>query len=186
MTTETAININIVIGSWGSYNACNSRALGSSWLSLSDYESWEEIAAELEKQGFELKGIDEELFVQDIDGLPFFSASWDYVNPKDLFETLKESGVLDDIHKYDTMLAYMEVRSFADFEEAVKAHGEQWDADIHLYKGYSWEDYGKEVFDCCCYRMDEHLQDFFDFEAYGRYMGDYAVEYSDGIIEIYR
>lgn len=41
-------------------------------------------------------------------------------------------------------------------------------------------------FDCCCYQMEEHLQDFFDFEAYGRYMGDCAEEYSDGIIEILR
>lgn len=24
--------INVVIGSWGSYNACNERALGSKWL----------------------------------------------------------------------------------------------------------------------------------------------------------
>ena len=29
-------SVNIVIGSWGSYNACNERALGSKWLDLSD------------------------------------------------------------------------------------------------------------------------------------------------------
>lgn len=28
-------NISIVIGSWGSYNECNERALGSKWLDLS-------------------------------------------------------------------------------------------------------------------------------------------------------
>ena len=27
-------NISIVIGSWGSYNECNERALGSNWLDL--------------------------------------------------------------------------------------------------------------------------------------------------------
>lgn len=27
-------NISIVIGSWGSYNECNERALGSKWLDL--------------------------------------------------------------------------------------------------------------------------------------------------------
>lgn len=42
-------DIRIVIGSWGSYNACNERALGSSWLTLNDYEDWEEIAEELQK-----------------------------------------------------------------------------------------------------------------------------------------
>ena len=83
-------------------------------------------------------------------------------------------------------LAYLEVRSLGEFEENVRNHGDRWDDDIRLYKGYSWEDYGKEMFDCCCYQMEEHLQDFFDFEAYGRYMGDCAEEYSDGIIEILR
>ena len=52
--------ISIVIGSWGSYNSCNERALGSEWLNLADFESWEEIEEELKKQGFQLKGIDEE------------------------------------------------------------------------------------------------------------------------------
>ena len=99
---------------------------------------------------------------------------------------LKESGVLDDPRKYDVMLAYLEVRSFREFEENVRNHGDRWDDDIQLYQGFSWEDYGKEMFDCCCYQMEEHLQDFFDFEAYGRYMGDCAEEYSDGIIEILR
>ena len=84
------------------------------------------------------------------------------------------------------MLAYLEVRSFEEFEENVRNHGDRWDDDIRLYKGYSWEDYGKEMFDCCCNQMEEHLLDFFDFEAYGRYMGDCAEEYSDGIIEILR
>ena len=35
--------VSVVIGSWGSYNECNERALGSKWLDLSDYEDWEEI-----------------------------------------------------------------------------------------------------------------------------------------------
>ena len=58
--------IKIVIGSWGSYNACNERALGSKWLTLSDYDDWEEIEKELKKEGFILNGIDKELFIQDI------------------------------------------------------------------------------------------------------------------------
>lgn len=71
MTNE----ISIVIGSWGSYNECNDRALGSKWLNLSDYSDWEESEEELIKQGFELNGIDEELFIQDIEGLPISSCS---------------------------------------------------------------------------------------------------------------
>ena len=42
--------INIVIGSWGSYNACNNRALGSEWLNLTKYESWADIVKELKRQ----------------------------------------------------------------------------------------------------------------------------------------
>ena len=148
--------INVVIGSWGSYNACNERALGSGWLDFSEYDEWEQIEEELKARGFELDGIDEELFVQDIEGLPSDGTDWDYVHPKDLFEMLKESGVLDDAHKYDVMLAYLEVRSFREFEENVRNHGDRWDDDIQLYQGFSWEDYGKEMFDCCCYQMEEH------------------------------
>ncbi len=65
-----ANEVKIVIGSWGSYNACNERALGSSWITLSDYTDWEEIEEALCKQGFQLRGIDEELFVQDVENLP--------------------------------------------------------------------------------------------------------------------
>ena len=61
-------NISIVIGSWGSYNECNERALGSKWLDLSNYSEWNEIVEEL-KKGFELDGIDEEPFIQDVEGI---------------------------------------------------------------------------------------------------------------------
>ena len=34
--------------------------------------------------------------------------------------------------------------------------------------------------------VPESVQDFIDFEAYGKYLGDYTVqEYSNGLIEIY-
>ena len=67
----------MVIGSWGSYNECNERALGSEWLDFDDYEDWDEIVEELKREGFELDGIDEELFVQDIEGVPTSSTDWD-------------------------------------------------------------------------------------------------------------
>lgn len=126
--------IKIVIGSWGSYNECNESALGSAWLTLNDYDDWEEIEEELKKQGFILDGIDEELFVQDVDGIPTDSTNWDYVNPADLFETFKDSGILDDKGKYDTFLAFLEVRSFSELEERVRERGECWDDDITVYR----------------------------------------------------
>ena len=105
-------NIKIVIGSWGSYNECNERALGSKWLDLSDYSDWDEIVEELKKEGFELDGIDEELFIQDVEGIEDRSVNWDYVNPETLFNTLKESGVLDDDYKYKVFCAFIEVRCY--------------------------------------------------------------------------
>ena len=51
-------DISIVIGSWGSYNACNERAYGSKWLNLSEYSDWDEIVEELEKQGINVRVID--------------------------------------------------------------------------------------------------------------------------------
>ena len=43
------------------------------------------------------------------------------------------------------------------------------------------------MFDCCGYKIPEQLENFIDFEAYGKYIGDcYAEEVSNGIIEIVR
>ena len=74
--------IKLVIGSWGSYNECNERALGSDWLNLADYDTWEEIEEELRREGFELDGMDEELFIQDIDNFPSDGERWDYIHPE--------------------------------------------------------------------------------------------------------
>ena len=179
-------NISIVIGSWGSYNACNKRALGSKWLNLSDYETWEEIEQELTKEGFKLEGIDEELFIQDIDGFEPTGLNCDYTHPKRLFETLKESGVLDDDYKFEVMEAYLECKNYDEFECLVDSHGDSWNDDIHMYKGFDWSDYGRDYYENCCYELPGNLEDFIDFEAYGQYIGcDYAYEYSNGIIAIY-
>ena len=181
-------NISIVIGSWGSYNECNERALGSKWLDLSDYSDWDEIVEELKKEGFELDGIDEELFIQDVEGIADRSVNWDYMSPETLFNTLKESGVLDNDYKYKVFCAFLEVRCFDDFEEKVNSRGERWDDDINIYDGYDWDDFGREMFAVNGYdsSIPESIQDFIDFEAYGKYLGDYTVqEYSNGLIEIY-
>lgn len=181
---NTLDEIKIVIGSWGSYNECNERALGSKWLTLSDYSSWEEIEEELKNEGFELNGIDEELFIQDIEGIDADN-NWDYEHPKYLFETLQESGVLEDSYKYEVMQAYLEVRTFEEWKDLVNSRGNHWDDDIIIWKGYDWAGYGKEYFDSCCYNIPESLIDFIDFEAYGKYIGDYNTEECEnGIIEI--
>ena len=179
--------IRIVIGSWGSYNECNERALGSKWLTLGDFSDWDEIVEELKKEGFELDGIDEELFIQDIDNFPSDAVNWDYMHPESLFEILKDSEVLTDSHKYDVLMAYLEVRSFNEFKQLVEEYGHRWDDDIYLFKGFDWEDYGREMFNTMGYQIDDSLLDYFDFEAYGEsFRYDGIDEYSDGLIEIRR
>ena len=178
-------NVSIVIGSWGSYNECNERALGSKWLDLSEYDSYDDIKAELISEGFILDGIDEELFIQDIEGINDPTINWDYVNPEDLYNTLKEAEILSSKYKYNKMCAYLEINNWDDFETLVKDLGSDWDRDIYMYEGYDWEDYGREMANNMCLEIPENLQDFFDYEAYGEYIGsDYASEYSNGIIEI--
>ena len=186
--TTVSNEIKIVIGSWGSYNECHERALGSRWLDLADYSDWDEIVEELERQGFELDGIDEELFIQDIDNFPTSCANWDYVHPENLFNLLKEADVLEDSHKYDVLMAFLEVRGYDDFKQLVDSYGSRWDDDIAIYKDYDWEDYGREMFELMGYQVDESLLDYFDFKEYGesfRYDGDIQ-EYSEGLIEIRR
>ena len=131
--------IKIVIGSWGSYSACNSRALGSSPIDLAAYSCWEQIEESLKKQGFDLSGIDAELFVQDIEGLPNNCADWDYINPKMLFEILNKSGVLQSEYLYTVLCACLEVRTFDEFAERVERLGNNWDDEVYLYEGYDWK-----------------------------------------------
>jgi hypothetical protein len=179
-------DIGIVIGSWGSYNDCNERALGSSWIDLTDYNDWDEIVEELEKQGFELDGIDEELFIQDVEGIPCNSQNWDYVHPQNLFETLKASGILDDSYKRDVFEAYLEIRSFRDWEELVDSYGTNWDDDIILYPNMDFNDLAYHmIHEVCCYEIPKYLENYIDYDAYGRdlsYEGFY--EYANGIIEL--
>lgn len=182
-----ANTVSMVIGSWGSYNECNKRALGSKWLDFDDYDDWDEIVEELKKEGFELNGIDEELFVQDIEGIPTDSKNWDCTHPKEIFELIKKSGILNCQYKYDIFKAYLEIYSFSDFENLVEQYDDRWDDNIHLYKDMDWEDYGRQYFDECCYQIPDNIIDFIDFERYGEYIGgDCAYECSEGIIEIFR
>lgn len=179
-------NIKVVIGSWGSYNECNERALGSKWLDLSDYSDWEEIATELELEGFELNGIDEELFIQDVEGIPDSSINWDFVNPEELFNTLKESGVLDDDYKYETFTAYLEIESFKEFESLVDSYGLSWDMNIVLWKNYDWYDIGYHYLHDCN-DIPDYLDNYIDYARYGEeFSYDGFHEYSEGIIEIRR
>ena len=178
--------ISIVIGSWGSYNECNEKAYGSKWLDLSDFGTWEEIEKELINQGFDLEGIDEELFIQDIEGVPSDAANWDYVNPKELFELIKESEIADDTYKYDVFEAYVEVQNYDCWKDRVEKYGNKWDDDVILYPEMDFTDLAYHmIHEVCCYEIPSYLENYIDYEKFGRDLSfDGFYEYSNGIIEI--
>lgn len=180
--------ISIVIGSWGSYNECNERALGSKWLNLSDYEDWDEIVEELKRQGFELNGIDEELFIQDIENFVTDGINWDYVHPKELFELLKKSGVLNDDEKYQKAVTYCDIEGYSYWKRIVNDYEESWDDDIYLYPGFNWYDLGYYfLHEVDCVKVPDYLDDYIDYEKYGeQFSYDGFHEYGGGIVEIRR
>lgn len=176
--------LSIVIGSWGSYNACNERSLGSSWICLNDFDTWEEIEEELTAQGFKLEGIDEELFIQDIsEDLDF---NCDYMHPKKLFNILKSSGVLDNTYKFGEMKAYIEIEGWDYFEEKVEEDGKNWDDNVYFYKDMTPEEVCEQEFKNM--RLDlgkfNWLLTYIDFEAMARDRYNLH-ETSNGSIEIW-
>lgn len=182
-------DINIVIGSWGSYNECNERALGSQWICLNDYDSWDEIEEELVRQGFELDGIDEELFVQDIENfISSGSVNWDYVHPQSLFELLKKSGVLDDDDKYEKAVIYCEIEGYACWKEEVESYDDDWDEEIYLYPHMDWYDLGYYfIHEVNCCEIPDWLENYIDYAKYGESLSyDGFHEYNNGIVEIRR
>lgn len=152
--------IKIVIGSWGSYNECNARALGSSWLTLNDYSDADKLRAELVRQGFRLSGIDSELFIQDIEGIPTSGINWDYVNPFDLFETLQDCGALDDDESYIKLCIALEEYP------SIKEAAENIDG-IEIYTGMTLEEYAEEIIDDC-YNIPENIRHYIDIAAFAR------------------
>ena len=177
----------MVVGSWGSYNACNSKAMGSKWIDFDDFDDWDEVVEELEKQGFDLEGIDEELFVQDIEFIDC-NVNWDYMSPATFFTTIKESGILYSDNYYDLAEAVIEALSFDEWSDFVDKHGENW-VDYFCFYDYSnsWNverDFGIDQFKSEGIDLG-YLENYFDFEAYGKDIideGNYH-KVSGGILE---
>ena len=162
--------ISVVVGSWGSYNECNERALGSEWLDFDDYDDWDDILEELQREGFDLDGTDKELFIQDIEGIEDRSTNWDYVNPREIFELVKKSGILCDEYKYSLFESYLEAYSFDEWKKLVKDYEEDWDIDLVFYRNKSLLDVAYEIIEEC-YDLDKllgNLAAYFDYDAFAR------------------
>lgn len=181
-------DINIVIGSYGSYNECNERALGSKWICLNEYEDWDEIIEELKNQGFELDGIDEELFIQNIENFPTNNVNLDYEHPQQLFNLLKKSGVLDEPDKYEKMAVYCEIEGYDAWKKLIENNEQNWDNDIILYPEFDWYDLGHYfLHEVDCIDIPEFLDNYIDYKRYGeQFSYDGFHEYYNGIVEIRR
>ena len=172
----------VVIGSWGAYTNNTDKALGSEWIDFAKYNSWEEIEEELKKEGFDLEGEDEELFIQDTD-FEFGDFSGDNTHPKYLFNILKNSGVMENENAYKEALAFMEVRDWEDFTELVEKKGTNWDGNIIFYPdadAYDWA-YDR-IHESCPDDVFKWLQNYINFEKYAEESDINVTDY--GVIEI--
>lgn len=174
-------DFNVVVGSWGSYNACNARALGSSWLDLSDFSDEDELREELKKQGFELDGIDEELFIQDADGL--LAGLPEHANVFEVWRVLEESGIFCDNYLAERFEAVAEVHGWT---EAWRRLEDDDLDDVTIWKGSSLEDVAWELAQEYIDRdATDFLSRYFDAKAYARDLSfDGFHEFSGGVVEI--
>lgn len=161
------MEFNVVVGSWGAYNSDNEKAYGSEWIDFAKYNSWDEIEEELKKQGFDIEGEDEELFIQDLDFEMPNDMSGDYTHPKFLFEILKKSGAFDKEYYYHEMLAYCEVENWEDFCDLVKKEGSEWDFDIIFREGADSYDFARdEVMENLPKEYFSWVDNYFDYDKY--------------------
>lgn len=111
---------------------------------------------------------------------------WDYINPRELFELLKESGVLEDKDKYLKAMLYCEFEGYSNWQDIVNDKEYNWDDDIYLYPNFDWYDLGRYFLHAVdCIEIPDFLTDYIDYEKYGeQFELDGFHEYEGGIIEI--
>lgn len=110
--------------------------------------------------------------------------SWDYVNPQQLFETLLESGILDDYDLYELFEAYLEVNNFDDWENLVSSYGSRWGDDIILYRNQDMDDVAYDIMHEC-YEIPDYLENYIDYSSFARDLSyDGYYETSKGVLEI--
>ena len=166
------LNTKVVFGSWKAYNECNDRALGSTWLDMSDFNDVVEIYDELRKQGFTESEL-EETFIQDYECDVDFIENCDYVSIDTMFEWLE---LIDDSNlSADEIDAYIQMQSKREFRD--KLNDDELDRiEVYVYPCSSWQDLGYhmayEVMMLFTDNMPKDLEYYFDFEAYGKSFRD--------------
>lgn len=124
--------------------------------------------------------------MQDIENFPANGLNWDYIHPKEIFETLKKSGVLDDTDKFEKMKIYCDIEGYDSWKHKVDAYAENWDDDMYLYPDMDWYDLGYYfLHEIDCAQIPDFLENYIDYKSYGEalsYEGFH--EYDGGIVEI--
>lgn len=156
--------ISICIGSYGSYAECNKKALGSKWFDLSFYHDWGEITDELTADGWELDGIDEELFIQDSDGADISELD---AHPSELLELLQMSEIFEDDYKFELMEAYTEIYSFSDWLDLVRRDESGWHYNLKYWSGSTIDDVAYDLMNEL-YEIPENLKSYIDYNAFAR------------------
>ena len=178
--------IKIVIGSWGSYNECNERALGSSWLTLNDYNDWKKSWKNSKSKALNSMESTKNCLCKTLKTFLQRLKTGITSTPQELFETLKKSRILDDETKYELMDAFCSIEGYREWKQLVDSYEDRWDDDIYLWRNYDWYDLGYELLHEGN-NIPEYLDNYIDYAKYGEelsYDGFHECDY--GIIEIRR
>ena len=94
--------------------------------------------------------------------------------------------MLENDYKFELMQAYLEVRSFKDWQDRVEELEEDWDDDIYLHSQQSMEDVAYNIVqDCNGDKLSEPLASYFDYTRFADDLGfEGFTETSYGVIEI--
>ena len=164
---ENKFNIKVVIGSWKAYSENGERALGSKWLDLSDYNSLDELNAELKKEGFTDKEL-EETFIQDIEADDIKFENCDYISKERLREIAE---ALDEVEDYDIELVKA-MNEVIDLGEIIdKINNNELEDNILRSDCETLADYAEAIFNECydSSKLGE-VAYYIDFESWGRDM----------------
>ena len=165
---KNKFNIKVVIGSWKAYSENGERALGSKWINLSDYNSLDELNAELKKEGFTDSEL-EETFIQDIEADDIKFENCDYISKERLREIAE---ALDEVEDYDVDLVKA-MNEVIDLDEIIdKINNNELDDNTLYSNCETLADYAEEIFNN--YYDSKNLGDlayYIDFERWGRDMG---------------
>ncbi|MGN1337355.1 MAG: antirestriction protein ArdA [Candidatus Coprovivens sp.] len=171
---KNVLNVKVVVGAWKAYNECNERSLGSEWIDLTDFDSFDDVIEELKNQGFTDDEL-EETFIQDIEADVDLGINCDYTNIEDLFLMLEELDNLDLCS--EAIQAYIE--TVGSLDDLLK-----YEPEIYWYDNMDLEDVAYELMHDC-YDIPDYLENYIDYSRFAQDLSlDGFYECSNGVLEV--